>query len=108
MPLDPQAKKILDNAAGLPPMSSLSVAEARKRSRDAAMRKPMGPEVASVRSVNANGIPVRLYHPDGGRTLPALVYFHGGGWVLNDLDTHDGVCRMIAHHSGCAVLSVQY
>ncbi len=39
---------------------------------------------------------------------PLLVYFHGGGWVIGDLDTHDGVCRFLAEHSGCRVLSVEY
>ena len=41
-------------------------------------------------------------------TLPALVYFHGGGWVIGDLDTHDGVCRLIANAAQCAVISVDY
>jgi acetyl esterase len=54
---------------------------------------------------------VRLYVPGGQPTeapAPLLVYFHGGGWVIGDLDTHDGLCRFLADHSGCRVLSVDY
>jgi acetyl esterase len=108
MALDPQARKILQEAAGLPAISTLSVAEARKRNRDAALREKMGPAVAAVQTLDAHGVPVRFYRGTAAGNLPALVYFHGGGWVFNDLDTHDDVCRMIAHHSGWAVLSVDY
>jgi acetyl esterase/lipase len=52
-------------------------------------------------------IALRLYRPgEGGDGL--IVYLHGGGWVAGDLDTHDGVCRALARHSGCAVLAVDY
>ena len=51
----------------------------------------------------------RLYVPHGYRAPGALlVYFHGGGWVVGDIDSHDGTCRFIARHSGCAVVSVDY
>lgn len=52
----------------------------------------------------------RLYRPveDETARLPVLIYFHGGGWVLGDLNSHDGVCRRLAHESGCAVVSVDY
>lgn len=51
----------------------------------------------------------RLYVPHGYRAPGALlVFFHGGGWVVGDLDTHDGTCRFLARHSGCAVVSVDY
>ena len=54
-------------------------------------------------------IPVRVYrsHRTVGR-VPAIVYYHGGGWVVGDLDSHDGSCRMLAKHSGCVVVSVDY
>jgi len=54
---------------------------------------------------------VRAYRPAGTRKdeiLPALVYFHGGGWVIGDLDTHDVVCRTLANGARCAVFSVEY
>ena len=56
-------------------------------------------------------IPLRLYRPRGTsaeQVLPALVYYHGGGWVIGDLDTHDTLCRELANHAGCAVVSVDY
>jgi len=52
-------------------------------------------------------IPVRLVAPDAGR-LPVLVYFHGGGFTIGGIATHDGLCRQLAHHAHCAVLSVDY
>jgi len=51
---------------------------------------------------------VRIYTPEGREPFPLLVYFHGGGWVLGDLETHDSVCRELAHGAGCVVLSVDY
>jgi len=54
-------------------------------------------------------IPIRLYRPfDAGNVLPVIIYYHGGGWVAGDLDTHDGSCRLIADESGCAVIAVDY
>ncbi|MEZ5238787.1 MAG: alpha/beta hydrolase [Microthrixaceae bacterium] len=54
-------------------------------------------------------LPVRIYRPFGlGATPPAIVFFHGGGWVVGDLDTHDGSCRALAVSSGCVVVSVDY
>src|SRR5205085_10799582 len=80
-----------------------------------AVLQPDPPEVAEVRELRANGpagpIPLRLYRGIGtaaGGVLPALVYFHGGGWVICDLDTHDTLCRQIANAAGCVVVSVDY
>ncbi|NNM75164.1 alpha/beta hydrolase [Enterovirga aerilata] len=59
----------------------------------------------------AGAIPVRLYRgrgTDADRRLPVLVFFHGGGWVVGDLDTHDVICRALANEAGCAVASVDY
>jgi len=53
-------------------------------------------------------IPCRLYRPSKARPLPALVYFHGGGWILGNLDTHDRIMRLLAEKSGAAVLGVDY
>ncbi|HSD53682.1 MAG TPA: alpha/beta hydrolase, partial [Burkholderiales bacterium] len=73
------------------------------------------PEVARVADLRASGpagdIPVRLYRPLGspdGEPLPVLVYFHGGGWTIGDLDTHDVPCREFANLARCAVVSVDY
>jgi len=56
----------------------------------------------------AGAIPVRVYRPEAGGTPPAIVHFHGGGWVVGDLDTHDSTCRNLAAGSGCAVVAVDY
>jgi acetyl esterase len=58
----------------------------------------------------AGAIPARLYVPSehAGDPRPLIVFFHGGGWVIGDLDTHDPVCRFLAVHSGAAVLSIEY
>ncbi|BEP51184.1 MULTISPECIES: alpha/beta hydrolase [Variovorax] len=116
--LHPQARTLLDfiEARGIPPTHTLSPAEARAFYRERrTTTQPEAPPVAEVRELNADGphgtIPVRLYRPLGstpGAALPVLVYFHGGGWVIGDLDTHDVLCRSLANGAGCAVVSVDY
>ncbi|HNJ84018.1 MAG TPA: alpha/beta hydrolase [Piscinibacter sp.] len=116
--LHPQARALLDLIAerGVPPTHTLSPQEARAVYRDRrGFTQPAPPPVASVQSLQAEGplgpIPLRLYRPLGtmpDQTLPALVYYHGGGWVIGDLDTHDTLCRELANGSGCAVVSVDY
>ena len=64
--------------------------------------------VHEIRDIDAAGVPVRLYRPSADKDLGLLVYFHGGGWVLGSIDSHDATCRSIANASGCAVLSVDY
>jgi acetyl esterase len=67
-----------------------------------------GPQLASVQDVSAGRVPARLYLPDTTDDAPVVVYLHGGGWVLGGLETHDGLCRVLADRSGCAVLAVDY
>lgn len=78
--------------------------------RAAASGSPRGGvEVASVRDAVADGVPVRIYDPapgSGGR--PLTVFFHGGGWVMCGLDTHDALCRALAVASGAVVVSADY
>jgi acetyl esterase len=68
--------------------------------------------IAEVRDVQVAGgdgpIPARLYHPKPGETLPVTVLIHGGGWVVGTLDTHDGLARVLARETGCAILSLGY
>jgi acetyl esterase len=116
--LHPQVAALLDRAAnaGLPKYYDVPPAVARRLYRDA--RGPLSPEPPPVEAswlLLAPGpggpVPVRAYRPKGAakeEILPALVYFHGGGWVIGDLDTHDVVCRTLANGARCAVFSVEY
>jgi acetyl esterase len=114
MPLDPQAQKIADAMAALnlPPVEDSTPDEAREsiRSRTAAL----GPfeDVAAVADhrvpVAGGEITVRVYSPGGPGPHPALVFYHGGGWVIGDLYTHDGICRALTNAARAIVASVDY
>ncbi|KKK04991.1 alpha/beta hydrolase [Micromonospora sp. HK10] len=67
-----------------------------------------GPAIRSVVSVDAGGVPARLYRDAGDDPLPVVLHAHGGGWVMGGVETHDGWCRHLAAASGWAVLSVDY
>jgi acetyl esterase/lipase len=97
---------------GLPPIDRISPAEARRQYRETrAPLRPPAPDLREVRNLVAEGtagpIRLRLYRPAEG-VLPAFVFFHGGGWVVGDLDTHDVVCRQISRDAGAAVIAVDY
>ncbi len=118
MTLDPDAQTVLDmvKAAGRPAFHTITPAEARVFY--AAGRTVLQPEpqaVAEVRDLAAPGaggeIKLRLYRgaaTKAGETLPCLVWYHGGGWVLGDLDSHDTVCRRLANQTSACVISVDY
>lgn len=114
--LDSSAATVLEmiRAAGRPATEALSPEEARRGYREGrGALSPEPPPLAEIRDLEATGrngaIPMRLYR-DGTDPAPraGLVYFHGGGWVIGDLDTHDVVCRQIAQRSGAVVVSVDY
>lgn len=116
--LHPQARALLDLMVerGVPPTHTLTPTEARRLYRERrSFTQPVPPEVAAVRELKAPGphgeIPLRLYRPLGSAAsdvLPVLVYCHGGGWVIGDLDTHDTLCRELANGSGACVIAVDY
>jgi acetyl esterase/lipase len=114
MPLDPQAQRVIDAMAALnlKPVEESTPAEARESIRTRTAALGPFPDVAAVvdhRVPVAGGeITVRAYSPGGPGPHPALVYYHGGGWVIGDLYTHDGLCRSITNAARCAVLSVDY
>jgi acetyl esterase len=115
MPLDPQAQAFLDQMVAMagPPMHTLPVPDARALMMAlAGMSGASGVSLAKVddRAIPgpAGTIPVRIYTPNGTGPFPILVYYHGGGWVLGSLDTHDSICRELAHGAGCLVVSVDY
>ncbi|MDM0106871.1 alpha/beta hydrolase [Variovorax sp. J22R24] len=116
--LHPQAQAFIDLLIqrGVPPTHTLPHTDARKFYRERrAITQPDPGEVAEVRELVAEGphgpIPMRLYRPLGSaakQVLPVLVYYHGGGWTIGDLDTHDTLCRELSNLSGCAVVAVDY
>jgi acetyl esterase len=116
--LHPQAQALLRlmEERGVPATHTLSPREAREFYRlRRTFTQPDPPAVGAVRDLEARSpagpIPLRSYRPmDVGdaAVLPVLVYFHGGGWVIGDLDTHDVLCRQLCNFSGCAVIAVDY
>lgn len=113
MPVDAKIAELLAAAEELDPrpLEALSVAEARARGGSVNVAPALPPEpVAEVRDLVIDTLPpisARLYRPGSG-TLPLLVYFHGGGWVVGSVQISDPFCRALANSSGCAVVSVEY
>jgi len=106
--LHPKARAIVDQLAGLPPLPTMTPTEARGRP------EPLAAAPEAVGSVTARAIPgpggplqIRIYRPNDG-LKGALVYFHGGGWVLGSLDTADATCRALTNRSRCVVTSIGY
>jgi acetyl esterase len=99
-------------ATGAPPLNAQSATEARQSVAAFAQLGGDPETVGKVEDRKLPGpdgtIPVRVYTPAGGGPFPVLVYFHGGGWVLCDLETHDPVCRSLANAAECIVVSVDY
>ena len=117
MALDPQLKAYADQLAamGTPPRHTLtpeivrmSMAAELEMHADQTTSEP----VANVENRTIPGpageIPIRVYTPQGDGPFPVVVYFHGGGWVLGNLETHDGICRAITNGAACVVVAVEY
>ena len=116
MPVDPQIRKVIDAlaASDFGPVCELTPAEARAQYDRMVRARGIAPaRVGAVENRMARGIagdlPVRIYRPgpDAG-SLPVFVYFHGGGHVIGNLDTHDAVARNLCNDAGCVVVSVDY
>jgi acetyl esterase len=115
MPLDEEAREAIAQAMseGIREYQTMSVEEAR---RARLMRvRPVPESSFPLRSVvdrtipgPGGDLPVRIYTPAGDGPLPVLVYFHGGGWVVGNIDSVDHVCRDLGHDAGCVVVSVAY
>ena len=115
--LDPHAKALLDfiAQAGRIPYSQITPPQARAQYVELCRRtsKP-GEWPVDARDHALPGpagtLRARVYRPGaaGAAPLPALLYFHGGGWCIGDIDTHDSACRQLAHEARCAVLSLDY
>jgi acetyl esterase len=107
----PQVAELLLRAARspLPLYHTVSPFVARRIYRDTrAVLAPKPPELPDIRLVATENFALRVYRPVKDETLPALVYFHGGGWTIGDIDTHDVLCRQLAIGARCVVVSVDY
>jgi acetyl esterase len=117
MPLDPLVKAFLDQAAAIPRPKPWQLPPAAARQSFAAMMSLVGPKDVPIGKVEnfvipgpAGDIRARAYGPvaGGSEGLPALIYFHGGGFVLGGLDSHDGLCRLFVAEGRFKVISVDY
>jgi acetyl esterase len=123
MPIDWEVQQVLEQYAlfGAPPIPSLSPQEARRaptladavnsirqKRGERLTSEPVGAVYDRVIWGPEGEIPVRMYRPASGGPLPVLVYFHGGGWVLGDLESCDAACRALANLAQCLVISVAY
>jgi acetyl esterase len=113
--LHPEVRALLEmmDAQGGPPLETQDPIEARNSRIDA--MKMLGGEpvpLGRVEDASVPGpggeIPLRIYAAEEAGILPGLIYFHGGGWVFGNLDTHDALCRALAKESGAVVISVDY
>lgn len=114
MAIDPQARALIDLLTSeTPPLESLDPHEARRMSDERRARSLAPPEpVAEISELQMAGpgspLRLRLYRPTTGEPLPVIIFFHGGGWVIGGLDSHDPLCRSMANGTGALVVSVDF
>lgn len=115
MPLDPQAKMVLDflSSRDTPSLEKLPLDQARlafeKMSQMSCTPPPPVTHIEDRQIAGPGGqIPLRIYSPFLEGTHPVLVYYHGGGWVIGNIESHDSLCRQLANQSQCIVISVDY
>ncbi len=109
MPLNPILAGVLQQMeeAGGPALHEMSPTESRAFYM--AMQEGVSKEpLADISDAMAGDIPIRIYRPELGTVLPCLVFYHGGGWVMGDLETHDAPCRLLAKQASCVVIAVDY
>lgn len=107
--LFPDARRAIEEEAALEPIwtAGYDVAAARAEAARLAAAEPRE-DVGQVRDVDADGVRCRLYRPLGAAEAGLIVHLHGGGFVFNDIEVHDPVCRRLANRAGIQVLSVDY
>jgi acetyl esterase len=117
MPVDPQIQMLLNLRAALPPLHSLTVQQAREQFAARNFPGLRIPEIAKVTNRDMQGpggsLALRIYTPLGANGAansgyPLMLFFHGSGFVVCSLDTHDGMCRNLCAGTGCVVVSVDY
>lgn len=114
MPLDAQTQDLLEQMVRQNALSphTMTPLDCRQSFKASPMSFAEGEPIAHVEDRKipgpADSIPIRIYTPEGSGPFPVLVYFHGGGWVLGDLDSHDALCRSLANGTGCIAVAVDY
>jgi acetyl esterase len=117
MPLDPQAETIIGlvKQAGLPEFWQLTPDQAREQFKSRVQKMEARESIHRTQDQRVPGpasdIPIRIYWPreaKPGELFPVLLWFHGGGFVIGDLDTHDSACRLLANQGDCMVVAVDY
>jgi len=113
MPLDPKAKFLIDQMAQMPippwpEVQAVALRQIMGAGRFPAPPLPLKEITGSHIPGPAGQIPVRIYRASLEDNQPAIVYFHGGGFVIGDLESHDGTCQRLAYNIGCTVVSVDY
>ncbi|TLS35335.1 alpha/beta hydrolase [Pseudalkalibacillus caeni] len=114
MPVNPRIQSFLDNLNEMPQIPLDKISPQAYRSKEASMNLPQKTEpVKKVHNLDikfeGRDIPIRVYVPEGVEApYPAVVFYHGGGWVIGSLDTHDAVCRLLSNKGDCLVISVDY
>ena len=108
MALHPQTAAVLDfmKQLGTPPLHEVTPAEGR--ANYLAMRVPSTVQLHEIRDFDAGGVRCRLYRSTDDSAAPLLIYYHGGGWVIGDLESHDDICRKLARDAKCSVIAVDY
>ncbi|MGH9762150.1 MAG: alpha/beta hydrolase, partial [Blastocatellia bacterium] len=114
MPLDPQVKSMIDmvKMMGAPELGSVPVAQTREAFKMLTAMGGAGESIYKTEDVQVAGpegdVRARIYRPSADKPLPALVFFHGGGWVIGAIETHDALCKSLANKADCIVISVDY
>lgn len=114
MPLDSQSKQLLENIkkTGVPPIYTIPVNEGRKRMENDFIHPENWEDIFQIENLKIpctwGQLGIRVYKSNNEKELPIFIYYHGGGWTLNNLETHESVCRMFANRAKCVVVSVDY
>jgi acetyl esterase len=110
VPVHPQVQVVLDLLSGQPELDEIPIEEARRQLAE--MGGPPGEPLHEVEDRSVPGpkgdIPVRIYRPRDDAPLPVIVFVHGGGFTMGDLESHDALCRALANASGCLLVAVDY
>jgi len=113
--LDPQVEAYLNELKALnaPPLETLTPEQARQNNIDTKKRiggqlKPIAKMEDHIVPTDGHDVPIRIYTPEGEGPFPVFVYFHGGGWVTGDLNTHDALCCFLCNMTPCMVVTVDY